>query len=81
MKTADHTSLDINAIKGALVTNTHGAEFYIVGISVDLESHEIMIWMREPSDEDDTKPATFGVYWNSIKDWDIHLLPHTSLPV
>lgn len=80
MKTVEYSSLDINAIKGALVTNTNGAEFYVTGISVDLETHDILVWMADTGDESIAKPTTFGVYWEALKDWEIQLQPLLHLP-
>ena len=43
MKISSNNSFDINILKGALLTNPNGAEFYIKGVSVDVVNHSISI--------------------------------------
>ena len=59
MKISSNNSFDINVLKGALVTNPNGGEFYITGIGVDIANHEILIDLDDAS----------AVYWSTLKDW------------
>ena len=63
MKLDGSQSLPISVLKGALVTNPHGAEFYITGVSVDIANHEIFIELQERG----------SVEWSTLKDWSIQL--------
>ena len=61
MKISSNNSLPISVLKGALVTNPHGAEFYITGVSVDIANHEIFIELQERG----------FVEWSTLRDWSI----------
>ena len=61
MKISSHNSFDINVLKGALVTNPNGAEFYITGVSVDLVNHSISIDLENGQ----------SLEWSTLKDWEI----------
>ena len=62
MKFSGCQSFDINWLKGQLLTNEHGAEFFIEDVQVDITNHEIVLQLDDGS----------GVPWNSIKEWSIH---------
>ena len=68
MKISSHNSFDINILKGALVTNPNGAEFYITGVSVDLVNHSISI---ELSENHLKTMNGQSVEWSTLKDWEI----------
>ena len=59
--------LPIGALKGALVTNPNGAEFYINGVSVDIANHEIHIELEGG----DSEKLFNWVEWSTLKDWSI----------
>ena len=61
MKISSNNSFDINVLKGALVTNPNGGEFYINGVSVDIANHEIYIELEGGG----------SVEWSTVKDWEI----------
>ena len=61
MKISSHNSFDINILKGALLTNPSGTEFYITGVGVDIANHEILIDLDDAS----------AVEWSTLKDWSI----------
>ena len=61
MKISSNTSFDINILKGALVINPNGAEFYIKGVSVDLVNHSIFIDLQDGQ----------SLEWSTLKDWEI----------
>ena len=68
MKISSNNSFDINVLKGALVTNPNGAEFYITGVSVDLVNHSICI---ELSSNHLKTMNGQSVEWSTLKDWEI----------
>jgi hypothetical protein len=70
MKLVSCRHIDIANLKGAVVTNTNGAEFYVLGFEVDVESHTINIVMQ-PTDGS----GPVGLLWDHIKDWTIALQP------
>jgi len=61
MKLDSTQSFDINILKGALLTNPNGAEFFITGVGVDIANHEILIDL-EGGD---------SLEWSTLKDWSI----------
>ncbi len=61
MKISSNNSFDINVLKGALLTNPNGAEFYIKGVSVDVVNHSISIDLENGQ----------SVEWSTLKDWEI----------
>ena len=71
MKLDGLQSFDINVLKGALVTNPNGAEFYITGVSVDIANHEICIELKETCNA--AYPGKETVEWSTLKDWSIQL--------
>ena len=64
MKLDDLQCLPISVLKGALVTNTKGCEFYIKGVSVDIANHAIYI-------ELEGEREGCSVEWSTIEDWSI----------
>ena len=61
MKLSGSQSFDINWLKGQLLTNENGGEFFIKDIQVDVANHEILIQLDDES----------YVKWDSIKNWSI----------
>jgi|TARA_B100001094_G_scaffold199204_1_gene193298 hypothetical protein len=61
MKLSGSQSFDINWLKGQLLINENGAEFFIKDIQVDVANHEIKILLDDES----------CVTWDSIKNWSI----------
>ena len=61
MKLDPNQSFDINILKGALLTNPNGAEFYIKGVSVDVVNHSISIDLNSGQ----------SLEWSTLKDWSI----------
>ena len=64
MKLDDLQCLPISVLKGALVTNPNGGEFYIKGVSVDIANHAIYIELVGERE-------SFSVEWSTIEDWAI----------
>ena len=60
------STIDINCLKGAILINTHDVQFMCSGIGFSLDTHEIMIDLK---DSDGRYYAT--IPFDSIKDWSI----------
>ena len=43
MKLDPNQSFDINILKGALLTNPNGAEFFIAGVGVDSDHSKVLV--------------------------------------
>tara|TARA_R100000742_G_C4186780_1_gene20139 strand:+ start:163 stop:384 length:222 start_codon:yes stop_codon:yes gene_type:complete len=67
MKISSNNSFDINVLKGALVTDPNGAEFYVNGVSVDIANHEICIHLLHIGKGAEAST----VEWSTVKDWEI----------
>ena len=61
MKLSGCQFFNINWLKGQLLTNENGGEFYIKDIQVDVANHEIYIQLDNEG----------CVSWDSIKNWSI----------
>ena len=61
MKLVGPQSFDINWLKGQLLTNENGTEFFINDVLVDVEDHKVLIQLEDGA----------CVEWESIKNWSI----------
>ncbi len=61
MKIEGPQFFDINLLKGQLITNENGAEFFINDVLVDVEDHKVLIGLSDGN----------AVDWDSIKNWSI----------
>ena len=61
MKLSGCQFFNINWLKGQLLTNENGGEFFIKDIQVDVANHKILIQLDNES----------CVEWDSIKNWSI----------
>ena len=74
MKIEKNSSLSLNQLKGALLTNEHGVEFRIHDFFVMLDdATRVLVSIKEYDDEGNLEDETCGVYLSSIKDWTIQL--------
>ena len=66
---------DLNVLKGALLTNTNGAEFRIVGFSFYASNPtEILVNIREHDMETgELLEGTVGIAWASLSDWRLQI--------
>ena len=71
----DSSFFDINVLKGALLTNTNGAEFRIVGFSFYASNPtEILVNIREYDMETgELEEGTTGIAWASLSDWRLQI--------
>ena len=70
MKIEKNSSLSLNQLKGALLTNEHGVEFRIHDFFVMLDdATKVLVSIKEYDDEGNLEDETCGVYLSSIKDY------------
>ena len=69
------SSFDISVLKGALLTNTNGAEFRIVGFSFHASNPtEILVNIREHNMETgELLEGITPIVWASLSDWDLQI--------
>ena len=71
MKIGNDSQLPLAALRGALLTNEHGAEFRIHGFFVELgDVTKVMVRLKGHDEEGGTGGT---VYLDSIKSWKIQL--------
>ena len=74
MNIDQHSSLSLNALKGALLTNEDGAEFRIHDFCVNLdELTEVLVLIKEIDKNGNLDDETIGLYFSSLKKWTIQL--------
>ena len=74
MRIGNDSQLPLTALKGALLTNEHGAEFRIHDFFVELgDVTKVMVSIKGYDEEGEPTEGTVGVYWDSIKSWKIQL--------
>ena len=74
MQIGANSSLSLNELKGALVTNEHGAEFRIHDFFVQLDdATKVLVSIREYDDEGNLEDRSCVVYLSSLKNWSIQL--------
>ena len=74
MQIAKDSSLSLNELKGALLTNEHGAQFRIHDFFVQLDdATKVLVAIREYDDEGNLEDDSCGVYLSSLKNWSIQL--------
>ena len=74
MQIGKNSSLSLNELKGALVTNEHGMEFRIHDFYVNLDdATKVLVSIRGYDDEGNLEDSSCGVYLSSLKKWKIHL--------
>ncbi len=78
MKLSNNSTVSVDALKGALVTNEHGAEFKCIGLAINISpdnSLEPILLLEEYDGEDELMEGTVGVPLTSLKEWSIKLQP------
>ena len=74
MKIETNSSISLNVLKGALLTNEDGAEFRIHDFSVELDNlTEVLVSIREIDNEGNLDDETIELYFSSLKKWTIQL--------
>ena len=74
MQIGKDSSLSLNELKGALITNEHGMLFRIHDFFVKLDdATNVLVAIRGYDDDGNLEDYSSGVYLSSIKNWKIYL--------
>tara|TARA_R100001510_G_scaffold50866_1_gene50204 strand:- start:914 stop:1162 length:249 start_codon:yes stop_codon:yes gene_type:complete len=76
------STVSTNVLKGAVLTNEHGAEFRCSGLGLCIissrveEQLEVVVHMQEYDGEGELMEGTVSVPFNNLKNWTIQLQNH-----
>jgi len=74
MQIGKDSSLSLNELKGALLTNEHGAQFRIHDFYVNLDdATKVLVSIKGYDDEGNLEDDSCGIYLSSLKKWSIQL--------
>ena len=79
MKLSPNSTISVDALKGAIVTNQHGAEFKCIGLAINISpdnSLEPILHVEEYDGEGELMEGTVGLPLSSTNGWSIQLQPH-----
>jgi hypothetical protein len=54
------------SLKGSVLVNPNGAEFYVLGVELNLAEHKVVVVVKDCEQE-----SVCGLYWDDLKDWKI----------
>jgi hypothetical protein len=77
MKLSPNSTISVDALKGAIVTNEHGAEFKCIGLAINISpdsSLEPILHVQEYDGEGELMEGTVGLPFSSTA-WSIQLQP------
>jgi len=77
MKLSPNSTISVDALKGAIVTNEHGAEFKCIGLAINISpdnSLEPILHVQEYDGEGELMEGTVGFPFSSTA-WSIQLQP------
>ena len=78
MKLSNNSTVSVDALKGALVTNEHGSEFKCIGLAINISpdnSLEPILHLEEYDGEGELMEGTVGIPLSSTNGWSIQLQP------
>ena len=78
MKLSPNSTISVDALKGAIVTNQHGAEFKCIGLAINISpdnSLEPILHIEEYDGEGELMDGTIGLPLANLNDWKIQLQP------
>ena len=78
MKLSPNSTISVDALKGAIVTNEHGAEFKCIGLAINISpdnSLEPILHVQEYDGEGELMEGTVGLPLSSTNGWSIQLQP------
>lgn len=79
MKLSPNSTISVDALKGAIVINQHGAEFKCIGLAINISpdnSLEPILHVQEYDGEGELMEGTVGLPLSSTNGWSIQLQPH-----
>ena len=78
MKLSPNSTVSVDALVGAIVTNEHGAEFKCIGLAINISpdnSLEPILHVQEYDGEGELMEGTVGLPLSSTNGWSIQLQP------
>lgn len=78
MKLSPNSTISVDALKGAIVINQHGAEFKCIGLAINISpdnSLEPILHLEEYDGEGELMEGTVGLPLSSTNGWSIQLQP------
>ena len=78
MKLSPNSTISVDALKGAIVTNEHGAEFKCIGLAINISpdnSLEPILHVEEYDGEGELMEGTVGIPLSSTNGWSLQLQP------
>ena len=78
MKLSPNSTISVDALKGAIVINQHGAEFKCIGLAINISpdnSLEPILHFQEYDGEGELMEGTVGLPLSSTNGWSIQLQP------
>jgi hypothetical protein len=78
MKLSPNSTISVDALKGAIVINQHGAEFKCIGLAINISpdnSLEPILHVQEYDGEGELMEGTVGLPLSSTNGWSIQLQP------
>ena len=78
MKLSPNSTISVDALKGAIITNQHGAEFKCIGLAINISpdnSLEPILHVEEYDGEGELMEGTVGLPLSSTNGWSIQLQP------
>ena len=74
MKIETNSSISLNVLRGALLTNEDGAEFRIHDFCVELDNlSEVLVSIKKIDNEGKLDDETIELVFSSLKKWTIQL--------
>ena len=84
MKLLSNSTISADALKGAVVTNEHGAEFKCIGVAFSISSTNLLeplLQLQEYDGEGELMEGTVGVPLTSLEGWSIKLQDYLTSPL
>ena len=78
MKLSPNSTISVDALKGAIVTNQHGSEFKCIGLAINISpdnSLEPILHVQEYDGEGELMEGTVGIPLSITNGWSIQLQP------
>ena len=78
MKLSQNSTISVDALKGAVVTNEHGSEFKCIGLALNISPTNLLepiLHVEEYDGEGELMDGTIGLPLANLNDWKIQLQP------
>ena len=82
MKLSSNSTVSVDALKGAIVTNEHGSEFKCIGLALNISPTNLLepiLHVEEYDGEGELMEGTLGLPLSSLDGWSIQLQPHNKI--